>query len=62
MSEPIKKPDASKPAVPEDCPTCKLIRERDNGFGPTHRGSKNCESGSLASGGEHAHCSCDTCF
>ncbi len=30
--------------------------------GPTHNGSKHCESGSIASGGKNAHCSCDVCF
>lgn len=29
---------------------------------PSHRGSTGCESGSLASGGSHSHCSCDACF
>jgi hypothetical protein len=28
----------------------------------THFGSKNCASGSLASGGQRSHCTCDTCF
>ena len=32
------------------------------GLAPSHRGSSRCESGSLASGGTTAHCSCDTCF
>lgn len=44
-------------AVP-GCPTCAL----PDSFKPSHYGSKRCESGSLASGGTHAHCSCDTCF
>ena len=30
--------------------------------GPSHYGSARCESGSLASGGTRAHCSCDRCF
>lgn len=29
---------------------------------PSHRGSTMCESGSLASGGNNSHCTCDTCF
>lgn len=29
---------------------------------PRHFGSKLCESGSIASGGKNAHCTCDTCF
>lgn len=31
-------------------------------FAPSHDGSSRCQSGSLASGGRHAHCTCDTCF
>jgi hypothetical protein len=30
--------------------------------GPSHDGSRFCQSGSLASGGSRSHCSCDTCF
>lgn len=29
---------------------------------PSHNGSKNCKSGSIASGGKRAHCTCDICF
>ena len=29
---------------------------------PSHKGSTWCESGSIASGGHRAHCTCDTCF
>lgn len=43
----------------EPCATCEQIGD---GFGPSHDGSPRCESGSLASGGTHAHCTCDTCF
>lgn len=32
------------------------------GFRPSHDGSPRCESGSTASGGDKAHCTCDTCF
>ena len=32
------------------------------GMVPSHDGSRFCESGSIASGGKHAHCTCDTCF
>jgi hypothetical protein len=39
------------------CQRCKL-----NGPGPTHNGSAGCRSGSIASGGTRAHCSCDTCY
>ena len=31
-------------------------------FGPTHNGSTRCKSGSIASGGNKKHCSCDVCF
>lgn len=31
-------------------------------YGPTHEGSRMCKSGSIASGGTRAHCSCDFCF
>lgn len=31
-------------------------------FGPSHDGSPRCESGSIASGGKRAHCTCDVCF
>jgi hypothetical protein len=37
---------------PAECPECMRA----------HRGSSNCRSGSLASGGTRAHCACDTCF
>lgn len=46
----------------EECATCRLIREEHKGHGPSHAGSPRCESGSLASGGNRAHCACDTCF
>lgn len=40
-----------------DCPRC-----TDPADPTSHRGSPNCRSGSLASGGYRAHCTCDTCF
>lgn len=43
------------------CDTCEDIEEM-GGFGPSHNGSPRCESGSIASGGTRAHCTCDTCF
>lgn len=46
----------------KDCITCKQIKEDYRGFGPSHNGSINCSSGSIASGGRRAHCACDTCF
>ncbi len=30
--------------------------------GPSHEGSKRCRSGSIASGGNRSHCTCDTCY
>lgn len=45
------------PIADGDCPTC--FR---GGFAPSHDGSSRCESGSIASGGSRAHCSCDVCF
>jgi hypothetical protein len=29
---------------------------------PSHNGSARCQSGSIASGGKNAHCTCDVCF
>lgn len=45
------------PYVMHDCQTCTI-----EGFRPSHWGSIRCESGSLASGGKNAHCTCNTCF
>src|SRR5262245_45742749 len=41
-----------------DCPIC----AEPTTFKPDHMGSPFCKSGSLASGGTRAHCSCDLCF
>jgi len=41
----------------DKCPTCQKQE-----FGPSHDGSSRCESGSVASGGNKSHCSCDVCF
>lgn len=41
---------------PENCKECswgKLV---------SHNGSPRCRSGSIASGGTRAHCTCDTCY
>ena len=51
-----------KREVEKYCPTCKMIKEDHGGFGPSHFGSSSCQSGSLASGGNNSHCSCDMCF
>ena len=42
------------------CETCLSIKNGE--FGPTHKGSAHCQSGSIASGGTKAHCSCEECF
>jgi len=42
---------------PKDCAGCQRT-----GMNPSHQGSRRCESGSIASGGTKAHCSCDMCF
>ncbi len=41
---------------------CRQCMEIGTGMGPSHNGSKGCESGSIASGGKNAHCTCDVCF
>lgn len=40
-----------------NCTECALP-----GMKPSHDGSKGCASGSIASGGTRAHCTCDVCF
>ncbi len=47
---------------PPDCKTCRDIHDSRDRFGPSHRGARNCESGSIASGGDRAHCTCDWCW
>ncbi len=42
------------------CVQCERNKNGDNG--PSHDGSVRCESGSIASGGDRAHCTCDVCF
>jgi len=41
----------------EQCSLCE-----DDSYLPTHNGSKMCESGSIASGGNKSHCTCSMCF
>lgn len=50
--------------VVPDCIGCAPFYDSPEGtaHAPSHRGSRRCKSGSLASGGTHAHCTCDTCF
>jgi hypothetical protein len=45
-----------------ECRGCRQHWSRSHGGGPKHNGSRMCESGSIASGGKNAHCTCDTCF
>ena len=43
------------------CKTCAEVSL--SGIKPSHNGSPNCQSGSIASGGTRAHCTCnDGCF
>lgn len=42
------------------CPTCPSYVAGE--LAPSHMGSPSCKSGSLASGGNRAHCTCDGCF
>lgn len=44
----------------EVCSLC--VKWANETIAPSHDGSANCESGSLASGGKNPHCTCDTCF
>jgi hypothetical protein len=46
------------PAAPDAVPGCS---ECAGGNPASHYGSKDCTSGSLASGGSVAHCTCDAC-
>jgi len=41
----------------KECEGCK-----EQGMYPSHNGSAMCQSGSIASGGKKAHCTCDACF
>jgi len=47
------------------CATCQAYwdeRWSRGGIAPNHMGSKLCRSGSIASGGDREHCTCDACF
>ena len=41
---------------PKNCEECR------RGTPVSHNGSARCRSGSIASGGTRAHCTCDTCY
>jgi hypothetical protein len=44
-------------------PACKVEGcTYSSNYGPGHEGSRMCKSGSIASGGTRAHCSCDFCY
>lgn len=56
MHRPTQKPFST------DCPTCIRSAEFPGRIAPYHNGSARCESGSIASGGNHSHCACNICF
>lgn len=58
---PVETPTQSEAADTrqDKCEHCADYRSRG---GPRHDGSRFCESGSIASGGKRAHCSCDVCY
>ena len=56
--KPEKITESGSSVVIKPCPTCELPES----LKPRHNGSKNCESGSIASGGNKSHCTCDICF
>lgn len=60
MSETIPDRVRSTEEDRANCPECE--RQRNGEWGPSHDGSRYCESGSIASGGTRAHCTCDRCF
>jgi hypothetical protein len=43
------------------CDYCRRLAEEGQ-IGPSHDGSRYCESGSIRSGGNRSHCACGTCF
>jgi hypothetical protein len=46
----------------ERYPDCWMCQKYAGKFAPSHRGSSFCKCGSIASGGDKAHCTCDLCF
>lgn len=58
------RPDKPKvrPAPYQYYDDCKQCQEYRRVGGPYHTGSSGCRCGSLASGGDIAHCTCSTCF
>lgn len=45
-----------------EAPTKKCAMCEDPKYLPGHNGSRRCRSGSIASGGTRAHCTCNLCF
>ena len=45
-----------------ETPPCLTCAENKGQMAPTHNGSARCQSGSIASGGNRSHCTCDICF
>jgi hypothetical protein len=43
-------------------PGCKECAANQGKLAPSHNGSRLCRSGSIASGGQRAHCACNACF
>lgn len=41
---------------------CNTCLHSKGGLAPSHNGSIDCMSGSIASGGSTKHCTCDVCF
>ncbi len=50
------------PVPREPLDTCPPECSKKGWSGPSHNGSRMCKSGSIASGGTRAHCSCDYCY
>lgn len=48
-------------ARPGGCADCVIYYDK-MGMAPSFEGSRKCESGSIASGGDRWHCTCDRCF
>ncbi len=51
---------ASARPVAKPCKMCDDVKAE--GIGPSHDGSRACRCGSIASGGDRAHCTCRACF
>lgn len=58
---PQKVEEKECPVCHDGCKQCEN-NKKGSGITPTHNGSRYCQSGSIASGGKNAHCTCDLCF